>query len=98
MTRETVEKAVSRMKELYTEFGLLDPFYLGNDYEEAFIRALMEFDSIESFDYETRKFFVEDETEWKQIKKRTAKEVKCVQKFTKKLIKHMDELEKEETK
>lgn len=98
MTREKVEKAVGRMKELYAEFGLIGPFYLGDDYEEAFIRALMEFDSIESFDYETRKFFVEDETEWEQIKERAAKEAKCVQKFTKKLIKHMDELEKEETK
>lgn len=98
MTREKVEKAVGRMKELYSDFDLTDPFNLGKQYEEAFIRAMMEFDSVESFDYETRKFFVESDAEWEQAKTRAAKEAKCVQEFVKKLSNHMDELEEEETK
>lgn len=98
MTREVVEKAVSRMKELHRDFDLMNPFYLGEQYEEAFIRAMMEFDSVESFDYETRKYFVESDAEWEQAKTRAANEAKCVLEFVKKLSNHMDELEEEETK
>lgn len=98
MKRERVEKGIARMNDFYSRLddsrNPLD-FY-DSTMLEAFTRTMMDFEP-EELDYETAKWFIEDEEEYKKAEEQAYKNVKATILFVKKLNHYYDELEKEET-
>lgn len=97
MTRTQVEKGIARMETFYSR---LDDSFCPLDFydstmREAFIRAMMDFE-IHELDYETAKWFIEDEEEYKKAEERAYKNVEATGLFLKRLNHYYDELEKEE--
>ena len=98
MKREQVEHAMKRMKKFYDERpDIVNPLTMYEDeqFKEAWIQAMMEFEPNE-FDYETRKWFIEDEDEYIKAIERADLEIDTFNRFTTAMSKHYDELEQEE--
>lgn len=97
MTRQQVEKAFARMDKFYNDHpDLINPMGLmGETYEEACIRAFSEFE-YDDFDYETQKWFEEDETIFAEKIKRAEREMEVRRKFIEKVMNYYDKLEQEE--
>ena len=98
MKREQVEHAMKRMKKFYDERpDIVNPLTMYEDeqFKEAWIQAMMEFEPNE-FDYETRKWFIEDEDEYTKAIERADLEIDTFNRFTTAMSKHYDELEQEE--
>ena len=98
MTREQVEKGIKRMEDFYKEIDHPVEMVFGDGiYKEAMIRTMMEFDSLESFDHDTRRWFIEDEDEFQKAREQTLKEIETLHIYLSKFNRHYEELEKEES-
>ena len=99
MKREQIDKALERVKKFYGErsdlFNPLAMYIEDESLMEAWTRAMMEFEPNE-FDYETRKWFIEDEDEYNKAIERADRETETLKRFTAKLGEYYDELEQKE--
>lgn len=98
MKREQIDKAFERMEKFYDERpDIVNPLTMYEDeqFKEAWIQAMMEFEPNE-FDYETRKWFIEDEDEYTKAIERADLEIDTFNRFTAKMNEYYDELEQKE--
>lgn len=99
MKREQIDKAFERMEKFYEErpniFNPLSMYIEDESLKEAWIKAMMEFEPDE-FDYETRKWFIEDEDEYNEAIERADRETEVFRRFMTKMSEYYDELEQEE--
>lgn len=99
MKREQINKALERIEKFYGErpdlFNTLTMYIEDKNLMEAWTRAMMEFEPNE-FDYETRKWFIEDEDEYIKAIERTDRETETLKRFTTKVSEYYDELEQKE--
>jgi len=99
MKREQIDKAFERMEKFYEErpdlFNPLTIYIEDESLKEAWTRTAMEFEPNE-FDYETRKWFIEDEDEYNEAIERADREMEAYDRFKAKMSEYYDELEQEE--
>lgn len=99
MKREQVEKAFERMDKFFSErpnrINPLGMYYNDATLREAWTKAVMEFEPNE-LDYETRKWFIEDEDEYNKAIERADRELEVYDRFIAKMGEYYDELEQEE--
>lgn len=98
MKREQIDKAFERMEKFYEERpDIFNPLTMYEDEQvkEAWTQAMMEFEPNE-FDYETRKWFIEDEDEYTKAIERADRELEAFNRFMAKMNEYYDELEQKE--
>ena len=98
MKREQINKAFERMEKFYEERpDIFNPLTMYEDEQvkEAWIQAMMEFEPNE-LDYETRKWFIEDEDEYAKAIERADRELEAFNRFMAKMNEYYDELEQKE--
>ena len=99
MKLEKIDKAFERMEKFYEErpniFNPLSMYIEDESLKEAWTKAMMEFEPDE-FDYETRKWFIEDEDEYNEAIERADRETEVFRRFMAKMSEYYDELEQEE--
>ena len=104
MTKERVEKGLKRMDEWYDNHpDYVNPWIIVNEADrDVFVKALMDMtdEDIEFMDFETRKWFIEDEDKFQAIMDGWEKTIEVNKKFIERLCYYIDEYdnEKEETK
>jgi len=96
MKRELVEKGLRRMEQFYEERPeLMNPLaILDENWKEAFVRAFSEFE-YDELDYESKKWFEEDESTYIEKIKETDRNLETRVRFMEKLNTYYDELEQE---
>ena len=99
MKREQIDKAFERMEKFYEErpdlFNPLTAYIKDESLKEAWTRTAMEFEPNE-LDYETRKWFIEDEDEYNEAIERADRELEAYDRFMAKMSEYYDELKPEE--
>lgn len=99
MKREQIEKAFERMDKFFSErpdiFNPLSMYIEDKALKEAWTKAIMEFEPNE-LDYETRKWFIEDEDEYAKAIEQADRELEAYDRFMAKMSEYYDELEQKE--
>lgn len=99
MKREQIEKGIYRIKEFYAErpdlFNPFEAMFEDENMMKAFTKTMMEFD-YEELDYESKKWFIEKDSDYVERIKEADKNIEFIYRYTDKLSEYYDELEQEE--